>query len=117
MTGGCCGLAGSWGFEAGHYDLSMQAGEHALLPAVRGAEAGTLIVANGFSCKTQIEQGDTGRRALHLAQVLKLAREGGREGDMFRRPQPSRALRAGRASALLAAGALATAGLVAAVRR
>ena len=99
VSGGCCGLAGSWGFEAAHYDLSMACGEHALLPAVRGARPDTLVVADGFSCKTQIEHG-TGRRALHLAQVLKLARG----GDPFEQPQPSRARRARRAAA--AAGAV-----------
>ena len=69
VRGGCCGLAGSWGFEAGHYDVSVACGEHALLPAVRGASSDTTIVADGFSCRTQIEQ-QTGRRVLHLAQAL-----------------------------------------------
>ena len=75
LTGGCCGLAGSWGFEKGKYDISLDCGEQALLPAVRSADPATLVVANGFSCKTQIEQAGTGRRALHVAQVMKLARE------------------------------------------
>jgi Fe-S oxidoreductase len=75
LKGGCCGLAGSWGFEKGKYDISLDCGEQALLPAVRSADASTLIVADGFSCKTQIEQAGTGRRALHVAQVMKLARE------------------------------------------
>jgi Fe-S oxidoreductase len=77
---GCCGMAGAWGYEAAHYDVSMAAGERVLLPAVRAADADTLIVADGFSCKTQIEQGHTGRRALHLAEVLALAREWGPAG-------------------------------------
>ncbi len=64
LTGGC-GLAGSWGFEKGKYDISLDCGEQALLPAVRNAEKDTLIVAAGFSCKTQIEQAGTGRGALH----------------------------------------------------
>lgn len=75
-TGGCCGLAGSWGYEEGHYDIAMACGEEGLFPAVRGADPATLIVANGFSCKTQLEHGKIGRRGLHLAQVMKLAREG-----------------------------------------
>ena len=75
VRGGCCGLAGSWGFERGKLDISLQCGEHALLPAVRAASEETLIVADGFSCKTQIEQAGTGRRAMHVAQVMKLARE------------------------------------------
>jgi Fe-S oxidoreductase len=76
-SGGCCGLAGSWGFEAGHHDLSMRCGEEGIFPAVRDAPADTVIVADGFSCRTQIEQGGTGRRALHLAQVLALADQRG----------------------------------------
>jgi Fe-S oxidoreductase len=69
---GCCGLAGSFGFEAGHYDVSMAVGEQRLLPAVRDAGAGTHLVANGFSCQTQISQG-TGRRPRHLAQLIAAA--------------------------------------------
>ena len=78
VSGGCCGLAGSWGFEKGKYDISLDCGEQALLPAVRAAEQDTVVVANGFSCKTQIEDSGTGRRALHLAEVMQLAREGAR---------------------------------------
>ena len=73
---GCCGLAGSWGYEAGHYDVSMAAGERVLLPAARAASTDTLLVADGFSCRTQIEHGAR-RKPLHLAQVLSLAQ--GRE--------------------------------------
>jgi FAD/FMN-containing dehydrogenase/Fe-S oxidoreductase len=73
LSGGCCGLAGSWGFEKGKYRISLDCGEQALLPAVRDAGKDTVIVANGFSCKTQIEHAGTGRRALHLAQVMQLA--------------------------------------------
>jgi Fe-S oxidoreductase len=70
---GCCGMAGAFGFEAGaHYAVSVACGERALLPAVRRADGDTLIVADGFSCREQIVQG-TGRRALHLAEVLQLA--------------------------------------------
>jgi Fe-S oxidoreductase len=77
---GCCGLAGSFGFEHGHYELSMACGERVLLPAVRDAPRDALIVADGFSCQTQIEQGGTGRKALHVAQVLELARKHGAGG-------------------------------------
>jgi Fe-S oxidoreductase len=66
---GCCGLAGSFGFERGHYEVSRAAGERVLLPAVRAAADETLIVADGFSCRTQIGQ-ETDRTPLHLAQVL-----------------------------------------------
>jgi Fe-S oxidoreductase len=66
---GCCGLAGNFGFERGHYGLSKAAGERVLLPAVRAAAPATAIVADGFSCRTQIAHG-TARQPLHLAQVL-----------------------------------------------
>jgi FAD/FMN-containing dehydrogenase/Fe-S oxidoreductase len=67
---GCCGMAGAFGFEAGRpYETSIRIAERTLLPAVRGAGDGTLVIADGFSCRTQVEQG-TGRRALHLAEVL-----------------------------------------------
>ena len=70
---GCCGMAGAFGFERGeHYELSMKIGERALLPAVRAAGADALLIADGFSCREQISQ-STGRRALHLAEVLEMA--------------------------------------------
>ncbi|MBI3714445.1 MAG: 4Fe-4S dicluster domain-containing protein, partial [Betaproteobacteria bacterium] len=65
----CCGMAGAFGYEAEHYDISMKMGELALLPAVRGAPAETLIVADGTSCRHQIADG-TGRAAVHVAVVL-----------------------------------------------
>jgi FAD/FMN-containing dehydrogenase/Fe-S oxidoreductase len=69
---GCCGLAGSFGFERGDkYEVSIAAGERVLLPNVRDAESSTMIVADGFSCRTQIEH-TTGRHALHLAEVINL---------------------------------------------
>ncbi|MEW6638384.1 MAG: heterodisulfide reductase-related iron-sulfur binding cluster, partial [Actinomycetota bacterium] len=80
LDSGCCGLAGSFGFEAGeHYEVSMGAGERVLLPAAREAPKDTLIMADGFSCKTQIEHA-TDRRALHVAQVIKMAMDYGEEG-------------------------------------
>jgi Fe-S oxidoreductase len=69
---GCCGMAGSFGFEANHYDVSRNVGELVLLPAVRAASPDTLIVADGFSCREQVAQ-CTGRRAVHLAHALKAA--------------------------------------------
>jgi Fe-S oxidoreductase len=80
LDSGCCGLAGSWGFEEEHYDLSMQIGERRLLPAARNAERDTLIISDGFSCKTQIEHA-TDRRALHIAQVIKMAMDHGSSGS------------------------------------
>jgi FAD/FMN-containing dehydrogenase/Fe-S oxidoreductase len=69
---GCCGMAGSFGFENDKYDISMAIGELELLPAVRKAPPDWLIIADGFSCREQIAQG-TGRNALHLAEVLQMA--------------------------------------------
>ncbi|MDO0978142.1 FAD-binding and (Fe-S)-binding domain-containing protein [Mycolicibacterium frederiksbergense] len=66
---GCCGLAGNFGFERGHYEVSQTVGERVLLPAVRQADPSTAVVADGFSCRTQIAQG-TERRAVHLAELL-----------------------------------------------
>jgi len=65
----CCGMAGSFGFERGKYDISMKIGELGLLPAVRSSENSTWIVADGFSCRTQIMDG-TSRQPLHLAELL-----------------------------------------------
>jgi FAD/FMN-containing dehydrogenase/Fe-S oxidoreductase len=97
---GCCGLAGSWGYEAAHYDVSMACGERALLPAVRRAGTDTILLADGFSCRTQIEHGAR-RKALHLAQVLALAQS----GTVPEQP-PGRGSRRLVAGALLAGGAL-----------
>ena len=72
LDSGCCGMAGSFGFEKEKYEVSQAVGERVLLPAVRQAPAGTLIVSDGFSCREQIRQA-TGRRALHLAEVMELA--------------------------------------------
>jgi FAD/FMN-containing dehydrogenase/Fe-S oxidoreductase len=69
---GCCGMAGPFGFDARHYDVSMAIGERVILPKVREAEQTTIIVANGFSCREQIAQ-TTNRQAMHPAQVLKMA--------------------------------------------
>jgi FAD/FMN-containing dehydrogenase/Fe-S oxidoreductase len=72
---GCCGMAGSFGFESDKYDISMAIGELELLPAVRKAPADWLIIADGFSCREQIAQG-THRHAMHLAEVLQMALHG-----------------------------------------
>jgi Fe-S oxidoreductase len=66
---GCCGMAGAWGYERDHYDVSRACAERVLLPAVRDAAPQTLLVASGFSCRSQIEQ-LSDRQALHIAQVL-----------------------------------------------
>jgi Fe-S oxidoreductase len=72
LDSGCCGMAGSFGFEAGKYDVSAAIGERVLLPAVRNASADTLIIADGFSCFEQIE-GMAGRKSKHIAEVLQMA--------------------------------------------
>jgi Fe-S oxidoreductase len=69
---GCCGMAGSFGFEHNRYATSLAIGELELLPAVRQTPADHLIIANGFSCREQISQ-CTGRQTLHLAEVIKMA--------------------------------------------
>ncbi|MFH8474698.1 FAD-binding and (Fe-S)-binding domain-containing protein [Streptomyces sp. NPDC018000] len=69
LSGGCCGLAGNFGFERGHWEVSVACAEEQLLPSVRAAEPGTEFLADGFSCRTQLEQLG-GVRARHLAEVL-----------------------------------------------
>src|SRR5437764_7856071 len=69
---GCCGMAGAFGFEKEKYEVSMRVGERVLLPKVRDAARDTLIIADGFSCREQIAQ-STARKAMHLAQVLRMA--------------------------------------------
>jgi FAD/FMN-containing dehydrogenase/Fe-S oxidoreductase len=68
----CCGMAGAFGYEAEHYEVSMRMAEHSLLPAVRSAPADALIVADGTSCRHQIADG-IGRAAVHVARVLESA--------------------------------------------
>ena len=88
---GCCGMAGSFGFERGEkYEVSIACGERVLLPAVREAADDTLIVADGFSCREQVRQ-ETGRASLHLAEVL--ARAYARRGGLGRATQPRRDMR------------------------
>jgi FAD/FMN-containing dehydrogenase/Fe-S oxidoreductase len=72
VDGGCCGMAGSFGFEAEHYDLSMRIGGMRLFPAVNSEDARTLVAATGVSCRQQIEHG-TGRRALHPVEYIRAA--------------------------------------------
>lgn len=72
---GCCGMAGSFGFNAEHHAMSEKIGEDTLFPAIRGAASQTIVLTNGFSCREQIEQG-TGRHALHIAQLAQRALAG-----------------------------------------
>jgi Fe-S oxidoreductase len=81
----CCGLAGNFGFERGHYAVAQAVGERVLLPAVRAASEETVLLADGFSCRTQIAHG-TGRRALHLAELLAADLHERRAGGVAERP-------------------------------
>ena len=83
---GCCGMAGSFGFEREKYGVSVACGERVLLPAVRSAAPDTIIIADGFSCREQIAQ-LTGRRALHTAQILRMASDTGPLGAAHPREQ------------------------------
>ena len=112
LDSGCCGMAGSWGYEKGdHYEVSMKAGERVLLPAVRSADKDALIVTGGFSCRSQIEEA-TDRRALHVAQVMQMALRNGsgppedypESGFFEKKPSRPRV----RSAALLGAGAVLT---------
>ncbi len=84
---GCCGMAGSFGFEKGErYEVAVKAGERVLLPRVREEPITSLIVADGFSCREQIAQG-TNREALHLAQVVRMAQEYASAPPKLTRPE------------------------------
>jgi Fe-S oxidoreductase len=72
VDAGCCGMAGSFGFEAEHYEVSMQVGEDRLFPAVRAEPEGTVIAATGVSCRQQIGHGTT-RRAHHPVELIRAA--------------------------------------------
>ena len=74
LSGGCCGLAGNFGFEKGHHEVSTACAEEQLLPSVRDAPDGTVVLADGFSCRTQLQQ-LAGVRGRHLAEVLAAALE------------------------------------------
>lgn len=69
IPSGCCGMAGSFGYEKEHYEVSMKIGELVLFPKVREAEEDTLILASGTSCRHQILDG-TGKTARHIVEIL-----------------------------------------------
>ena len=85
LDSGCCGMAGSFGFEEEHYEVSQACGERVLLPALRDADPRTLVITDGFSCREMIEQNGL-RRPLHSAEVLHMAMQ--RDGRL--RPPPRR---------------------------
>jgi hypothetical protein len=111
-------MAGSFGFEEDKYELSQQIGERVLLPAVRDVPDETLVITSGFSCREQISQA-TGRKPMHLAEVVQLALHEGRDirlngeppESVMQRLQP-RALTRPRASALAVAAAAAGAAVL-----
>jgi Fe-S oxidoreductase len=117
LDSGCCGMAGSFGYEKGdRYTVSLKAGERVLLPSVRQAAKDTLVLADGFSCREQIEQ-LTDRKALHLAEVIHMAIEEGPSGRQGSYPEQAYAEAVPRvsvpaAAGVMAAGAVLTAGLV-----
>ena len=115
LDSGCCGLAGNFGFETGHYDLSLACTERVLLPAVRDAAPRTLVLADGFSCRTQIEQGGTGRIPVHLAEVLAAGLQG--RPVQVSRPAPPTAADYARLAGLSAAGVAAVTAALTASRR
>jgi hypothetical protein len=87
LDAGCCGLAGSFGYERGErYEVSIKAGEKALLPRVRDVSEHTLILTDGFSCHSQIDHGSD-RQALHLAQAIQMALHEGPNGPATPRPE------------------------------
>nr|WP_244164109.1 FAD-binding and (Fe-S)-binding domain-containing protein [Caballeronia sordidicola] len=77
LDSGCCGMAGSFGFDPKHADISSTVGELVLLPAIRSSPQTTLVLSNGFSCREQIQQG-TGRRVVHFAELLAIAHKAAR---------------------------------------
>jgi FAD/FMN-containing dehydrogenase/Fe-S oxidoreductase len=115
LDDGCCGMAGSFGFDKDTYDVSIGAGERVLLPKVRAASDDTLIIANGFSCREQIAQ-TTDRRALHIAQVVQMAMQaapetGRPEAEVERKR--AKAHRRANEKAALTVGAMVAGGLLA----
>ncbi|MEO7142204.1 MAG: FAD-binding oxidoreductase, partial [Bryobacteraceae bacterium] len=83
---GCCGMAGSFGYEADHYQVGLACAERVLLPAVRNASDDELIVTDGFSCREMIRQ-ESNRQALHFAQVLQMALHEGPQGPVGALPE------------------------------
>ncbi|MFL5313186.1 MAG: FAD-binding and (Fe-S)-binding domain-containing protein [Myxococcales bacterium] len=107
LDSGCCGMAGSFGFEREKFAISMRIGEQKLLPRARACPPGTLLVADGFSCREQIEQG-AGKVPLHIAQVLQIA-----SGRSERAPRARSPVAGRRAFAVVAiAGAAVVAALL-----
>jgi Fe-S oxidoreductase len=107
LESGCCGLAGNFGFEAGHLDVSVKCAENVLLPKLRSAPEEAVVLADGFSCRTQVHELDSGgREAIHLAELLERARNGAVRGaDLRPGDRPGRPSVAARGAALGAVAA------------
>ncbi|HEU5403281.1 MAG TPA: FAD-linked oxidase C-terminal domain-containing protein, partial [Terriglobales bacterium] len=86
LADGCCGMAGSFGYEDGHFEISKKIGEHSFIPAVESSGLKEVIIADGFSCREQVTQ-FTDRHALHIAEVLDLALRHGPGGPNGTRPE------------------------------
>ncbi|WP_166278858.1 FAD-binding and (Fe-S)-binding domain-containing protein [Motilibacter deserti] len=112
LDAGCCGLAGDFGFTNGHYEVSQAVAEHALLPRLRRLGAEEQVLADGFSCRTQVEQSDVTARPRHAAELLAAAVRGA-EGPP---PSGASAGRDGLAADAVAVGALVLAGAAVARR-
>jgi FAD/FMN-containing dehydrogenase/Fe-S oxidoreductase len=117
LASGCCGLAGNFGFTAGHGDVSKACAEQVLLPRLRDEPADTVVLADGFSCRTQIHDLDSGgHEGRHLAEVVDTAESAGHvdgRNPLHRPAEPSRAARLGALGAAL--GPLAVAAVAAGV--
>lgn len=115
---GCCGLAGNFGFQQGHGEVSRALAERALLPRLRSASSGAVVLADGFSCRTQIHELDSGGRdAMHLAELLATAGALDYERpEAAAAPRPANPSAAARAVALAGAVGLAGVGAAAAGR-
>jgi FAD/FMN-containing dehydrogenase/Fe-S oxidoreductase len=104
LASGCCGMAGSFGFENDKYEVSVDIGERVLLPAVRKADRETLIIADGFSCREQIAQ-ESNRHALHLAEIIHMSQSDGRVSPgQYAEAKPVDSRKASRRKARLRAG-------------
>ena len=121
LDSGCCGLAGNFGFEKGHLDVSKACAEQVLLPELRRADPDSVVLADGFSCRTQIHELDSGgREAVHLAELLDRAhREHSRTvpGDLNPHDRPGDPSIMSRAAALSAVVVAAAAAAVALERK
>ncbi|MFI8232944.1 FAD-binding and (Fe-S)-binding domain-containing protein [Streptomyces sp. NPDC085900] len=124
LESGCCGLAGNFGFERGHLEVSEACAERVLLPRLRKEDASTVVLADGFSCRTQVHEFDSGgHEAVHVAELLASALPDGRYGSAYGVGPETRPAPPGRLGRTLALGGVGAgvagvaAGLVRGLRR